>query len=264
MLRRWLTEVRTDLVSNIVQPGRFFSIERGLAFHIRERRPNGLLVGILLDDWRDPKERVTVLAERGEILRDDRGAFLILEDGNVQRQEQKQRDPNIVMFERYAFDLSQFTGGQQVIRYSVRERNLSDLIWPDPNDPHLKEQPGQLRAEFHDRMLAPVYPFVFVVLAFAFLGTPRTTRQSRTWSMVGLALAVLGVRLTGFASTAFGVNFPFALTWQYAAVAGALVFGCYAISRGLIIEPPAFLFNAVNAGADWFLRRAGAMARPAP
>ena len=28
-------------------------IERGLAFHIRERRPNGLLVGILLDDRRD-------------------------------------------------------------------------------------------------------------------------------------------------------------------------------------------------------------------
>ena len=37
MLRRWLTEVRTDLVSNIVQPGRFVAIEAGLAFNIRER-----------------------------------------------------------------------------------------------------------------------------------------------------------------------------------------------------------------------------------
>ena len=36
------TEVRADLVANIVQPGRFTSIEHGLAFYIRERRPNGL------------------------------------------------------------------------------------------------------------------------------------------------------------------------------------------------------------------------------
>ena len=42
MLRRWITEVRADLVTNIVQPGRFTSIEARLAFHIRERRPNGL------------------------------------------------------------------------------------------------------------------------------------------------------------------------------------------------------------------------------
>jgi lipopolysaccharide export system permease protein len=262
MLRRWLTEVRTDLVSNIVQPGRFISIERGLAFHIRERRPNGLLIGLLLDDRRDPKERVTIIAEQGEILKNEQGSFLILENGSIQRHELKQRDPNIVMFERYAFDLSQFAGGPQVIRYSVRERYLWQLIWPDRDDPQYKEQPGQFRAEFHDRLLAPIYPLAFAVIAYAFLGAPRTTRESRAWSMVAVALSVLAVRLVGFASTVFGVNFPFALTWQYLAVGGTLAFGFYAISRGLIIEPPALLFNTVNASIDWFTRRAGAMLRP--
>ena len=110
-LRRWLTEVRTDLVSNIVQPGRFIAIESGLAFNIRERRPNGLLVGLLMDDRRDPQQRVTILAERGEILKNQQGNFLILENGSIQRHELKQRDPNIVLFDRYAFDLSQFGGG---------------------------------------------------------------------------------------------------------------------------------------------------------
>jgi lipopolysaccharide export system permease protein len=262
MLRRWLTEVRTDLVSNIVQPGRFISIERGLAFHIRERRPNGLLIGLMLDDRRDPKERVTIIAEQGEILKNAQGNFLILENGSIQRHEVKQRDPNIVMFERYAFDLSQFAGGPQVIRYSVRERYLWQLIWPDRDDQQYKDQPGQFRAEFHDRLLAPIYPFVFAVLAYAFLGAPRTTRESRAWSMVAVALSVLAVRLVGFASTVFGVNFPLALTWQYLAVSGALAFGFYAISRGLIIEPPALLFNSVHASIDWFTRRAGAMLRP--
>ena len=49
------TEVRADLVTNIVQPGRFIAIEQGLVLHIRERRPNGLLLGILIDDRRDPR-----------------------------------------------------------------------------------------------------------------------------------------------------------------------------------------------------------------
>jgi lipopolysaccharide export system permease protein len=141
MLRRWLTEVRTDLVSNIVQPGRFIAIEPGLAFNIRERRPNGLLAGLLLDDRRDPKERVTVIAERGELLKSDNGSFLILQNGSIQRHDLKERDPNIVIFDRYAFDLSQFTSGPQIIKYSVRERYLWQLIWPDPNDPQLKDQP---------------------------------------------------------------------------------------------------------------------------
>ena len=62
-LRNWITEVRADLVTNIVQPGRFSNFERGLTFHIRERRPNGILSGIFVDDRRDPKERTTILAE---------------------------------------------------------------------------------------------------------------------------------------------------------------------------------------------------------
>ena len=54
-LRRWATEVRADLVTNIVQPGRFITIERGLTFHIRERRPNGQLLGIFVDDRAQPE-----------------------------------------------------------------------------------------------------------------------------------------------------------------------------------------------------------------
>lgn len=260
MLRQWLTVVRADLVSNIVQPGRFISIERGVAFHIRERRPNGLLVSLLLDDRRDPKERVTIIAERGEILKNAQGSYLILENGSIQRHDLKQPDPNIVMFERYAVDLSQVGFGPQVVQYSVRERDLWDIIWPDPNDPLYKQQPGRFRAEFHDRILAPVYPLVFAVIAYAFLGAPRTTRESRAWSMVGIGLSVTAVRLVGYGSTVLGVTYPFALTWQYVALAGALGYGIYAISRGLVIGPPTIIFNTINGGVEWLTRRAGAIA----
>lgn len=259
-LRRWITEVRTDLVSNIVQPGRFMQIEDGLAFYIRERRPNGQLVGLLMDDRRDPAQRISIIAERGEIMKNDRGSYLLLQNGSIQRHEAKQRDPNIVEFDRYAFDLSQFGGGPQVVKYSVRERFLWQLFSPDPEDPQYKEQPGQFRAELHDRLLGPVYPFAFVLIAFAFMGAPRTTRQSTAWSITGVIFAVSGLRLIGFACTVFALKYAIAPLVQYLAVFGSMGASLYAISRGLIIEPPAFMLKAVAAINDRVTKRTAALA----
>src|SRR5262249_2892543 len=120
LLRAWMTEARANLVANIMQPGRFTPVEANLTVHIRERLPNGTLAGIVVDDSRNPKERVTIVAEHGEMLENDRGTYLVLESGNVQRHEAGQRDPAIVVFERYAFDLSRFTGGSnQPVKYSI-------------------------------------------------------------------------------------------------------------------------------------------------
>src|SRR5665647_2025499 len=198
MLRDWLTEVRANVVSNIVQPGRFTSIENGVTIHIRERSPNGQLLGIFLDDQRNPAEHITVMAEYGELVDNDNGTFLVLKTGVVQRHEVKEHDPAMVAFDRYAFDLSQFAGGPQAVKYSIRERYLWQLMFPDPKDQFYIEQPGQFRAELHDRLIAPMYPLAFVVIAFAYLGAPRTTRQSRTLSMVGAVGGVGLLRLAGF------------------------------------------------------------------
>ena len=122
------------------------------------------------------------------------------------------------MFDRYAFDLSQFGGTPTVVKYSVRERYLWQLISPDPNDPLYKEAPGQFRAELHERLLAPLYPFAFVLIAFAFLGAPRTTRQSAAWSLGAVILSVAWLRLIGFACTVLTVKYPVAALVQYTAV----------------------------------------------
>ena len=255
MLRDWLTEVRANVVSTIVQPGRFTSMESGVTIHIRERRTNGQLVGIFLDDRRNPKERITVIADTGDLIDNDKGTFLVLQQGMIQRHEVGQRDPSMVVFDRYAFDLSQFAGGQQAVKYSIRERYIWQLLFPDPKDQFYIEQPGQFRAELHDRLVAPLYPLAFTVIAFAYLGAPRTTRQSRTMSMVGAVAGVGLLRLIGFTSTVFGANMPWLLALQYVAIFGAFVAGFFVIRRGLIIEPPAFLTNAIAAVTERLSQR---------
>ncbi len=255
MLRDWLTAVRADVVTTVLQPGRFTPLEGGVTLYIRERGRNGQLLGIFLDDRRNPKERVTVLAESGELLDNKKGTFLVLQHGQLQRHELSQQDPAMVSFERYAFDLSQFAGGAQAVTYSIRERYLWQLLFPSPTDKFYIEQPGAFRAELHDRLMAPLYPLVFVVIAFAYLGAPRTNRQSRTISMVGAVGGVALVRLTGFAATVFGANVPWMLVVPYLAVALAFGLGLYVISAGLIVEAPAFITNWLNAISERFARR---------
>ena len=205
------------------------------------------MIGIFVDDRRDPKERATYLAEQGELLGNERGTFLVLQTGSVQRHVTGERDPKMVTFNKYAFDLSRFTGMAPAIRYSSRERYLWELLLPDPDDPLPKAEPGQFRAEIHDRVAAPIYPVAFVVIAYMYLGAPRTTRQSRALSIIGAVAGVGALRLIGFASTIIGVNQPLALGAQYLAFLATFVLGSLAISRGLIIEPPAFVTNGVAA-----------------
>ena len=112
-------------------------------------------------------------------------------NGSVHRQETGKPDPTIVKFERYAFDLSRFSGGRTVQNFGVRERYLWDLASPDPADPVYKQFAPQFRTEFHDRLVAPIYPIAFTVICFAILGAPRTSRQSRETSII---MAIVAAR----------------------------------------------------------------------
>lgn len=253
-LRDWATQVRADILTNIVQPGRFTTVGGNLTFHIADRRPNGLLLGIFLDDRRDPKEHVTFLAERGEIVKNNSGAFLVLEKGSVQRLEAGQRDPRIVTFDRYPFDLSKFTSGTQNIVYNVREKYIWDLLWPRSDEPLSAAQVGEYRSELHDRFATPLYPLAFVILAYAFLGPPQTTRQSRTLALVALIGAVSLLRLVGFLSVIVGVHAPSALAAQYVALIGSIVAGSWQISRGQAIEPAAAVSKLATAIGERFAK----------
>jgi lipopolysaccharide export system permease protein len=245
--KAWQREITADVLSNVLQTGKFVEIERNLTLRVRERQPGGLLVGVFIDDRRDPKERVTIIAERGTVLKNDRGSFLILDDGTLQRFEQGRRDPVFVVFDRNAFDMSKVGGSTaQAVTYSIRERYLWDLIDPDPNDSVYQQFPGQFRADMHDRLLAPLYPFAFMALTFAFLGAPRTTRQSRAVSMTSAIVSLGLLRMIGFALTVLAASSIFAAPFQYAMLLATLAFSAWVITKVIVLEPPPIVMDTLN------------------
>jgi lipopolysaccharide export system permease protein len=252
-IKQWDAEITADVLTNVLQPGRFAQLDQNLTIRIRERQPGGLLKGIFIDDRRDPKERVSIVADHGTVVKNEGGSFLILEDGNLERFEVGKRDPALVAFGRYGFDMSKFNQSHDVT-LGIRERYLWELMEPEESDPIYKMLPGQFRAELHDRFMSPIYPFAFAALTFAFLGAPRTTRQSRNFSIGGSVLAAFGLRIAGFACSVLTVKSPSAAAVQYLMLVGAVGISLWIIIGGIVIEPPAGLIEAINRSNERILR----------
>jgi len=94
-----------------------------------------------------------------------------------------------------------------------------------------------------------------MIVTYAYLGAPRTTRQKPD-----LVARIGGRRRRGTAHDrlrqhGFGIKHPLALTFQYIAVALATGLGLMAISQGAIIEPPAFMVRAAAAITERLSRR---------
>jgi len=259
-IKQWDAEITADVLTNVLQPGRFAQLDQNLTIRIRERQPGGLLVGIFIDDRRDPKERVSIVADHGNVLKNEGGSFLVLEDGNLERFEAGKRDPALVAFGRYGFDMSKFSNQGHDVALGIRERYLWELLSPSESDPVYQQVPGQFRAELHDRFMSPIYPFAFAALTFAFLGAPRTTRQSRNFSIGGAILTVFALRMAGFACSVLAVKSPLAVVVQYLMLAATIGVSVWIIIGGIVIEPPAALVEAINRSNERLLRLFG---RPA-
>jgi lipopolysaccharide export system permease protein len=259
-LKQWDAEITADVLANILQPGRFAQLDQNLTIRIRERQPGGILNGVFIDDRRDPTVRLTIVADNGTVVKNDNGSFLVLRKGVLNRLEAGKRDPAMIEFDSNAFDMSQYSKQGHDVTLGIRERYVWELVAPDENDSVYKQVPGQFRSELHDRFLAPIYPFVFAALTFAFLGAPRTTRQSRNFSMGGSILAVFGLRMAGFACSVMAVKSPFAPAVQYLMLIAAIGASLWIIVGGVVLEPPAAVIEAINKSNARLLRLLG---RPA-
>src|SRR3954468_25038053 len=152
-IKQWDAEITADVLTNILQPGRFAQLDQNLTIRIRERQPGGILVGIFVDDRRNPDERVSIIADHGTVLKSGNGSFLVLKDGNLQRFEVGKRDPALVAFGRYGFDMSKFGNQGHDVTLGIRERYLWELFSPSEDDPVYKQIPGQFRSALHDSLL---------------------------------------------------------------------------------------------------------------
>jgi len=228
-LRELAVQVRSDLMAQVIQPWRFTSPEAKVTVHIRDRAPNGELLGLLMHDGRDPKQVVTYLAERGAIIKQGGAAYLRMDKGHIVRRLENDATPQIIVFDRYVVDINQLEQrADQVNIMRPRERYTPDLLNPDPNDPIYRSNPGSYASELNERFASPFYCFSFVLLVLAFMGQAQTTRTNRTRAVISAFAVPVAFRIVGITATNTAVVRPATAPLLYAVPLAAALIGAVA------------------------------------
>lgn len=245
MLRDLITLIRADFVANVVKEGQFVSLDSGVTFHYRERSGDAL-VGIFMQDRRDPTQPSIYIAERGRTVEVDGSSFLMLEKGTIQRETKHTDTTSIISFERYALNLSALSGdatggagegsGDKVV-YKPRERTTWQLLNQDKTEVYYTYQEGRFRAELHNRLSAPLYPMAFMLIAFACIGEARTTRQGRAFAIQAAILIVAATRIAAYLAWTTSVRSPLAAVMLYVLPLVAIVVATAVILYGQRLRP---------------------------
>ena len=199
--RSWrdlFTSARAEFVTRIVREGQFNTIDNGIVFHYRERVGEALM-GMFIQDRRDPNLTIVYVAERGQIIESPSGSFLVLLDGSIQRETQDNRDASIIAFKRYALDLALLSPNTGEVVYRPRERSSRDLFGAIISGRVTKDERGVIINELIERVSMPLYSFTLIFIALAAFSRPVSTRQGKAVAItIAIASAVL-MRLGGFA-----------------------------------------------------------------
>ena len=237
-IRDFITKIRADVLTRIVREGQFTTLDQGFVFHYRERGPNSALMGIFIQDRRDPERINTYIAESGVTVENGAQSFLILEKGSLQRQARGDRDPAIVQFERYAIDLAQFGSEGPGAPLKPREWLTPELLRLDRSDKYVAANYGRFKAELHDRFAGPLYAIALALIAFLCLGQPRTTRQGRGYAMGMATLLAAGVRAAGFMVSGLVGRSPSLAPLIYAVPLAAIALAMLAIFKPNLLRWP--------------------------
>ena len=261
LLNDYISQVRTDIISQILQPGEFSDLERGLTIHIRDKSKNGDLLGVVVHDERDQKMSTTVVADRGEVSSEGGRAVMQLQDGQILRHSEGKSDAQIVVFKTYLFDIGDFApkGGPREAK--PRERDLDELLHPDVESNFYKENAAKIRSEIHERLSTPIYSLLFALLAVVYLGRPRTTREGRGSLLFTAFVIGAAIRIAGIA----GVNIVGKKMWGLSLIYGLPAAGiilCLML-LSLNISAPAFALPSIRIPLPSFLSgRRAQVARP--
>jgi lipopolysaccharide export system permease protein len=256
-LRVELTKINVDLIANIMRPGRFVEVEKGLTFHIRNRAGDGTLVGLMINDRRDKDLTFTYIADHAVVVEAPGKTLLVMRDGVVQRVTNKDGALSIIDFEAYAFDLSQLSAQNVAPTFRPNERMTSELLAADTTTEDGRKNASKFRGEIVDRFSQPLLPLAFGAILLIMLGDARTTRQGRGLAVTGTFAAALGLRAAHFAATSAAVGSAAAMPFAFVLLLGITIGGLVIVLGDFEVSLP----EPVTRLFDWLSDVAAAIAR---
>jgi lipopolysaccharide export system permease protein len=170
-------EIRNRFVSALLQEGAFTTISDKLTIYVGSRNERGEVIGLLINDERDPQQPVTIMADRGAFADAAGGSRLIMVNGNRQRFDRASGKLTVLTFDRYTLDLDMLRDAPGTRFHEAQERFLGELFFPSPDlDPTTRRS---FRLEAHQRLAVPLSVFSFVLIPLACLLPGELNRRGQ-------------------------------------------------------------------------------------
>lgn len=188
--------VRTDLAAVLVEEGEFVRGPGGLTVYVQQIEQNGLLKNLFVY-MLDGDDAVTWDAAEARFGRIDGRPVLTMVNASTTRYSSR----GVLTYGSFAqtvVDLSPYAAVTDRVRYKPTDLYLTQLFNPSPGDLERVGSAGELMAEGHLRLSAPLYALMAMALALtAIIGGPfsRTGYGSR---IAKAAAAFLIIRVAGY------------------------------------------------------------------
>jgi lipopolysaccharide export system permease protein len=176
-------EIRNRFVSSLIQEGTFTTISDKLTIYVRSRDDRGEVVGLLINDSRNPQRQVTIVAERGAFVDSPAGSRIVMANGNRQQFDTETGKLSLLTFDSYTLDLDTVRDAPVIRFREPQERFLGELFFPPPDTDAFFRQGFLIEA--HQRILVPLSAFSFSLIPLACLLPGELNRRGQLKRVLG-------------------------------------------------------------------------------
>ncbi|MEQ8333931.1 LPS export ABC transporter permease LptF [Nisaea sp.] len=184
-------QIRHNYTNVLLREGVFNSMGNDVTVFVRARQPDGELSGIIVQDDRDEKESITLLAERGALILDGSDPKVLMVNGNRQSRDNATGRINILYFDRYTVDLG---GIREAVQRTVRDQNelfVDELLNPTEQITEPRNF-DKYMAEGHSRLVTPLLGLSLPLIGLVIILKGEFSRRGQT---IRLIVAILLVGL---------------------------------------------------------------------
>ncbi|MGZ9114013.1 MAG: LptF/LptG family permease [Brevundimonas sp.] len=188
--------IRTDLAAVLIEEGRFVRGPNGLTVYVQQIEQNGLLKNIFV--YVEKGDQVTTWdAAEARFTRIDGEPVLTLINGSWQRYSSK-GVLEYLSFGRQDVPLGAYANVTDRIRYKPSDLYVPQLLNPSPQDVEQVGSAGELTAEAHSRLSAPLYALMAMAMALTAIMGGQFSRTGYSLRIAKAAGAFLIVRVAGY------------------------------------------------------------------
>lgn len=186
--------LREKSLTSLVQVGQFNTLGK-YTVYARSQDPQGNFLGVLIYDGNQSEQTLTFMAEKGIVLHDTEGGRLLLINGTRQEKDRETSKPSILYFDQYIIEAKDKSAneGKEGRFLRAYERYISDLL--NPSESLSPSMRLEFKSAAHQRLLSPLYAFVFGLLGICTMLLGRYNKRGRTANILTACFLALVVEI---------------------------------------------------------------------